>query len=257
MTHLVTIEHLSLTMRKHVLLKDICLQLNKGECLAIVGSSGSGKSSLALTILGLLKPNTGTITFHVHPKMPKAKIVQMVWQDISSSLNPTMCVEELILEPLNILGIRSKERLYQVLDLVHLPRSLLPLKPHQLSGGQKQCVAIAKALICEPNLLICDEPLSALDTLNRSLILERFQTIKQECKSTLLFITHDMSATYYLADTIAVMHQGMLVEYGPTKKIFQTPEHKKTQELLDAIPRFSLEYTMDFQENLATSHVLV
>ncbi|EPP36671.1 Oligopeptide transport ATP-binding protein OppF [Chlamydia avium] len=253
MTHLVTIDHLSLIVRKQVILKDVCLQLKKGECLAIVGSSGSGKSSLALAILGLMKANSGTITFHVNPKTPKAKVIQMIWQDISSSLNPTMNVRELILEPLNILGMQqSKEKLYQVLELVNLPRSVLPLKPHKLSGGQKQCVAIAKALICEPDLLICDEPLSALDTLNRSLILKLFQTIKQEYKSTLLFITHDMSATYYLADTIAVMHQGMIVEYSTKEKIFQTPEHKKTQELLDAIPSFSLEYTdptMDFEKN--------
>lgn len=257
MTHLVTIHHLSLTIRKRILLKDICLQLTKGECLAVVGSSGSGKSSLALAILGLIQPSQGTITFYSDPKTPKAKVIQMVWQDISSSLNPMMCVEELILEPLHILGIPSKEKLYQVLDLVNLPQSFLPLKPYQLSGGQKQCVAIARALICEPDLLICDEPLSALDTLNRSHILELFQTIKREYKTTLIFITHDMSATYYLADSIAVMHQGRIVEYASKEKIFQTPQHIKTQELLDAIPRFSLEYTSYLPADAEKSHILV
>ncbi|WP_366223894.1 ABC transporter ATP-binding protein [Chlamydia buteonis] len=247
MTNLITIKNLSISIRKQVILNDINLELKKGECLTVVGASGSGKSSLALAILGLMRPNEGTITFHVDPKTPKAKTVQIVWQDIHSSLNPTMSVEDLILEPLHIIGTYSKEKqkekILSVLHLVNLPLSVLRLKPYKLSGGQKQRVAIAKALVCEPDLLICDEPISALDTLNQSLILELFQTIKQQCESTLLFITHDMSAAYYIADTIAVMDKGSLVEYAPREKIFMDPKHKKTQDLLDAIPLFSLEDT--------------
>ncbi|SYX09074.1 Glutathione import ATP-binding protein GsiA,dipeptide transporter ATP-binding subunit,ABC-type oligopeptide transport system, ATPase component,nickel import ATP-binding protein NikE,ABC transporter [Chlamydia poikilotherma] len=247
MTNLVTINNLSIAIRKQVILNNINLQLKKGECLTIVGASGSGKSSLALAILGLMQPNQGTITFHVDPKTPKAKTVQIVWQDVHSSLNPTMSIEDLILEPLHIIGTYSKEeqkeKIQRVLQLVNLPLSVLRLKPHKLSGGQKQRVAIAKALVCEPDLLICDEPISALDTLNHSLILDLFQTIKQQCESTLLFITHDMSAAYYIADTIAVLDKGSLVEYSPRDKIFLNPKHEKTQELLDAIPIFSLENT--------------
>ncbi|WP_348662660.1 ABC transporter ATP-binding protein [Chlamydia vaughanii] len=261
MTNLVTIQNLSITIRKQVILKDINLKLKKGECLTIVGASGSGKSSLALAILGLMKPDQGSITFHLDPKTPKAKAVQIVWQDVSSSLNPTMNIEDLILEPLHIIGIYSKEqqkeKIHRVLQLVNLPQSVLKLKPHKLSGGQKQRVAIAKALVCEPELLICDEPISALDTLNQSLILELFQTIKQQCESTLLFITHDMSAAYYIADTIAVMDKGALVEYAQTEKIFLTPEHKKTQELLDAIPIFSLEDAEINDPYIAQEKVLV
>ncbi|BAE81171.1 ABC transporter of peptides [Chlamydia felis Fe/C-56] len=261
MTNLITINNLSISIRKQVILNDVSLQLKKGECLTIVGASGSGKSSLALAILGLMKHDQGSITFHVDPKKPKAKTVQIVWQDVHSSLNPTMCVKDLILEPLHIIGTYSKEKqkekIHRVLQLVNLPLSILQLKPHKLSGGQKQRVAIAKALVCEPDLIICDEPISALDTLNQSLILELFQTIKQQCESTLLFITHDMSAAYYIADTIAVMDKGSLVECAPREQIFLNPKHEKTQELLDAIPIFSLEDTELHQTYVPQEKALV
>ncbi|EPP35549.1 ABC transporter family protein [Chlamydia ibidis] len=244
MTYLLTIHDLSISIHKQPILRNISLKLKKGECLTVVGASGSGKSSLALSILGLIKADKGEINFHVHAT-PKAKAIQIVWQDVCSSLNPTMSVRDLISEPLNILGIRSKEtqekEIYKVLQLVNLPISILKLKPHKLSGGQKQRVAIAKALVCRPSLLICDEPISALDTLNQALILELFQTIKEKHQITLLFITHDMSAAYYMADSIAVLDKGQLVEYGDKEKIFSSPEHPKTQDLLDAIPLFSIK----------------
>ncbi|ACZ33177.1 oligopeptide ABC transporter, ATP-binding protein OppF [Chlamydia pneumoniae LPCoLN] len=244
MTTLLSIKDLSLTIRGKKILNHINLNLIKGSCLTIVGPSGSGKSSLALTILDLLKPTTGTITFHMDPKIPRARKVQVIWQDIDSSLNPCMSIKGIISEPLNIIGTYSKaeqnKEIYNVLDLVNLPKSVLHLKPYKLSGGQKQRIAIAKALVSKPELLICDEPLSSLDTLNQSLILDLFQTIKKEYQNTLLFITHDMSAAYYIADTIAVMDQGSLVEHACREKIFSTPEHTTTQDLLDAIPIFSL-----------------
>ncbi|ANH78949.1 ABC transporter ATP-binding protein [Candidatus Chlamydia sanziniae] len=245
MTHLITIENLSLTIRKQKILNHINLKLKRGECLTLVGPSGSGKSSLALLILGLLKADTGTITFNLNSKTPRASLVQMIWQDIHSSLNPTMSTQNLIAEPLRVIGTYSKkeekQQIYRVLELVNLPHTILNLKPYKLSGGQKQRVAIAKALVSNPKLLICDEPLSSLDTLNQSLILKLFQTIKQECNITLLFITHDMSAAYSIAETIAVLDKGLIVEHGPKEEIFSTPKHNKTQELLDAIPRFSLQ----------------
>lgn len=244
MTTLLNIEGLSLTIRGKKILNQINLKLIKGNCLTIVGPSGSGKSSLALTILDLLKADTGTITFNIDPNIPRARKVQVIWQDIDSSLNPCMSIRTIIAEPLNIIGTYSKaeqdKEIYNVLDLVNLPKSVLNLKPYKLSGGQKQRVAIAKALVSKPELLICDEPLSSLDTLNQSLILSLFETIKKEYQNTLLFITHDMSAAYYIADTIAVMNQGTLIEHACREKIFSTPEHTITQELLDAIPIFSL-----------------
>ncbi|SPN73358.1 Glutathione import ATP-binding protein GsiA,microcin C ABC transporter ATP-binding protein YejF,ABC-type oligopeptide transport system, ATPase component,nickel import ATP-binding protein NikE,ABC transporter [Chlamydia serpentis] len=244
MTTLLSIEDLSVTIRGKKILNQINLQLMKGSCLTIVGPSGSGKSSLALTVLNLLKRNTGTITFNIDTNLPRARKLQVIWQDIDCSLNPCMSIKTIIAEPLNIIGNYSKteqeKEIYNVLDLVNLPKSILNLKPYKLSGGQKQRVVIAKALVSKPELLICDEPLSSLDTLNQSLILDLFQTIKKEYRNTLLFITHDMSAAYYIADTIAVMDQGNLVEYGSREKIFSTPQHIITQELLDAIPSFSL-----------------
>ncbi|MBQ8498361.1 ATP-binding cassette domain-containing protein, partial [Chlamydia sp.] len=157
-----------------------------------------------------------------------------------------MTVQEIIAEPLNILGVFSKsqqqEEIDYVLKLVNLPKSFLSLRPNKLSGGQRQRVAIAKALICKPELIICDEPLSALDTMNQSLILNLFQKIKNQYNNAFLFITHDMSAAYTLADRIAVMDCGSLVEVASKSEIFSSPKHVKTRELLDAIPSFTFTF---------------
>lgn len=255
---LLTIETLSLTIRKKTILNKVCLTLCRGECLAIVGASGSGKSSLALTILGLFQPTHGHITFVTSTHKPKAKAVQMIWQDVSSSLNPAMTVKDLILEPLKIIGEECpQEKICHILHLVNLPSSFLHLKPHKLSGGQKQRVAIARALICEPELIICDEPLSSLDTRNQSLILDLFRTIKHHCSSTLLFITHDMSAAYYLADKIAVMEQGTIVETERTETIFSSPHHPATQQLLNAIPKFFLKDTKNHRSAIKKEGIFV
>lgn len=244
MSHLISIRNLSLSIHNHRILKNIHLTLTQGECLTIVGASGSGKSTLALAILGLLKPSEGSITLHLDPSIPKARAMQMIWQDVNSSLNPTSSIKNLIAEPLKILNTYSRSQQHQeilrALKLVNLPSSVLELKPHKLSGGQKQRVAIAKAIVCRPELLICDEPLSSLDTLNQALILELFGKIQREYKNTLLFITHDMSAAYGIADTIIVMDQGRIVEHAKKEQIFCAPTHEKTQELLQAIPLFSL-----------------
>lgn len=247
MSTLVSIKDLSLTIRKQPILRNVHLEICRGECLTIVGASGSGKTSLALAILGLLPPDAqDSIDFHIPPKTPRTKAVQMIWQDVYSSLNPMMTVQEIIAEPLHIMGGLSKsqqqEEIAHVLKLVHLPKSFLSLRPNKLSGGQRQRVAIAKALVCKPELIICDEPLSALDTMNQKLILDLFQTIKNQYNNTFLFITHDMSAAYTLADKIAVMDRGYLVEIASKQEIFSSPKHIKTRELLDAIPAFTFSF---------------
>lgn len=244
MTCLVQLDRVTVKINKKVILQNVSLNLYKGECTAIVGSSGSGKSSLALTILGLLPLTAGKIFFHSSQTLPKAKLAQIIWQDIQGSLNPSLPVHSILSESLKIIGGYSnkdlKQAMHAVLQAVNLPLNILPIKPRKLSGGQQQRVAIAKALICHPELLICDEPLSALDSLNQSIILDLFHKIKHSTQSTLLFITHDIAAAYSLADRIVVLDDGMIVENSRKDEIFSNPQHNKTKKLLEAVPVFSL-----------------
>lgn len=244
MACLLYLDRVTIQINHRTILQNISLRLNRGECTAIVGSSGSGKSSLALSILGLIPPYSGTITFYTPAGMHQAKRSQMIWQDIQGCLNPSLSVRNILAESLHIMGgYSSQEQLlaiHEVLQAVNLPLNVLNLKPKKLSGGQQQRIAIAKALICKPELLICDEPLSALDSLNQSIILDLFNHIKKTTSSTLLFITHDIAAAYALADRIIVLDEGKIVEDAEKKEIFSNPKHPQTQNLLEAIPSFSL-----------------
>lgn len=258
MTPLITLDHVTVTINRRVILNDISLTLNQGECVAIVGTSGSGKSSLALTILGLLPLTSGKVTFHTPPTTHKAQRSQIIWQDVQGSLNPSLSIHTILSEPLVIMGTASKSErehaIERILQAVNLPSTILTMRPSQLSGGQQQRVAIAKALICNPLLLICDEPLSALDCLNQSIILKLFDHIKQTINSTFLFITHDIAATYTLADRVIVLDEGKIVEVATKEEIFSNPQHPKTIDLLDAVPAFSLYMVPDpTQEPCLTS----
>lgn len=253
MKPLISLNHVSVHINKRAILKNIDLQLNQGECVAIVGASGSGKSSLALTILDLLPLHSGSIAFHVPASVHKAQKAQIIWQNIQGSLNPCLSIRSILLEPLLIIGNYSKQEceqaIEQILYAVNLSPSILSLRPGKLSGGQQQRLAIAKALICKPLLLICDEPLSALDSLNQSVILQLFHDIKQKTNCTFLFITHDIAATYTLADRVVVLDQGHIVEAATKQEIFANPQHPKTKDLLDAVPSFSLYSAESPQES--------
>ena len=227
---------------------DISFDLYRGETLGIVGESGSGKSTLGRTILRLLEPTEGEIIFEGTnlEKLSLRKLddyrknMQMIFQDPYSSLNPRMRVGKLISEPLAVRKILNKaDQSKKVLDLigkVGLPKESLTKFPHEFSGGQRQRIGIARALSLNPQLIIADEPVSALDVSVQSQVLNLMMDLQDEFKLTYLFISHDLSVVKHISDRVGVMYLGKLVEIGPKKDIYNNPLHPYTQALLSAIP---------------------
>lgn len=217
--------------RRFIALNQVNLEIEKGEVLGLMGESGSGKSTLGQIILGLTRPTFGKILFKGKEKttlLPRQ--IQMIFQDPYSSLNPRMTIHSILSEPTNIYGLPN--RVDELLDLVLLPRDAKKRYPHEFSGGQKQRIGIARALALKPEILICDEPISALDVSIQAQIVNLLKTLQKELNLTLLFIAHDLAMIRYLSSRIAVMHEGNLVERGPTDVVFQTPQHPYTQNLL-------------------------
>ena len=228
-------------------------QLHRGECLALIGASGSGKSSLGRALLRLFRHGvSGSIEFEGEPLLtsPRRALRRLrqklgvVFQDPYASLDPRMRVLDIITEPLRIQGghDRPARRRLAALALadVGLTADLLDRYPHQFSGGQRQRIAIARALICQPTLLICDEAVSALDAHHRAEILALLARLKRERGLAMLFITHDFNAARALADRIAVMDAGVLVEQGAAAQILSQPAHPATRALLGEPPSASL-----------------
>jgi peptide/nickel transport system ATP-binding protein len=227
----------------------INLELKEGEIFGLVGESGCGKSTLSRTILQLIPATGGSVTFQGEELTTlsskamrgKRREMQMIFQDPSASLNPMMTVGESITDPLLIHQLSTSEsetkaKVLKMLKAVGLSAEYYDRYPNELSGGQQQRVGIARALITEPKLVICDEPVSMLDATIQAEVLELMLQLKRDLKLTYLFITHDLWLAKFLCDRIAVMHEGQIVEQGETQKIFNHPQNSYTQKLLAAAP---------------------
>lgn len=230
--------------RKVHAVSGINLKIAKGETLALVGESGSGKTTLARMLLGLLEPTAGQILIDGKPLVAKDRVatarrVQPVFQDPYSSLNPRKTISSIISLPLRVHGIGDRESqskaVREVMEQVGLPPRLADVTPNQLSGGQRQRVAIARALVLRPELMICDEPTSALDVSVQSQILNLLQDLQKELGLTYLLITHNLSVVEHVANRVAVMHLGKIVEEKSAVALFRNAEHPYTQALLASV----------------------
>jgi peptide/nickel transport system ATP-binding protein len=228
---------------------DVSLTVGRGETLGLVGESGCGKSTLGRAVLQLRRPTAGKVVFDGADltaldgealRLMRRRL-QLIFQDPIASLNPRRCIGDIVAEPLVISGITDRtereRRVRDVLSAVGLdPDVVWRRLPHEFSGGQCQRVCIARALILEPELVICDEPVSALDVSIRAQILNLLEEMKQRYGLTLLFIAHDLAVVKAVSDRIAVMYLGRLCEVGPTEAVFNRPAHPYTALLLEAIP---------------------
>ena len=227
---------------------DVSFTIERGKTLGVVGESGCGKSTLGRTILHLHEPTEGTIFFDgkdiSHPSHKELKELrkdmQMIFQDPFSSLDPRMSVSQLIAEPMIIYRScpRGKvgERMTELMELVGLASRLKDAYPHELDGGRRQRIGIARALSLDSKFIVCDEPVSALDVSIQAQILNLMQDIQEAKKLTYIFITHDMSVVKHVSDRIMVMYLGMVVESGDPQEIFEHRLHPYTQALMSAIP---------------------
>jgi peptide/nickel transport system ATP-binding protein len=227
----------------------VSLAIPRGQTLGVVGESGCGKSTLGRTLLQLCTPTEGRILYDGQEitGAKKARLkqlsrkMQIIFQDPYSSLNPRMSIQELIAEPLIVNKIfKTRNELFgrvaQLMDTVGLARRLSGTYPHELDGGRRQRIGVARALALSPEFIVCDEPVSALDVSIQAQILNLLMDLQDELGLTYLFITHDLSVVRHISDNIAVMYLGQCVELSPSRELFKTPLHPYTKALLSAIP---------------------
>ncbi len=228
-------------------LKGVSMTIGPGECVGLVGESGSGKSTLGKAILGLAAVTSGTIGFAGQDitrargaaRRRLAADIQVVFQDPYGSLDPTMTIGQILAEPLTASGAPREEAraaVAEMLEHVRLPSDAVTRYPSEFSGGQRQRIAIARALVRRPRLIVCDEPVSALDLTTQSAVIDLFIDIQRETGVSYLFVSHDLGVVRRICHRISVMYQGEIVESGDNERITRDPEHPYTRRLLLASP---------------------
>jgi peptide/nickel transport system ATP-binding protein len=228
-------------------LDDVSIRIGYGETLGLVGESGSGKTTLGRALLGLAPVSAGSVTFegadigHASrgQRRKLSRDMQVVFQDPYTSLNPSMTIGDILAEPLTVQGKTgpdARKRVREVLDEVGLPHDTIGRLPREFSGGQRQRVAIARALALSPKLIVCDEPVSALDLSTQAKVLDLFLQIQKDTGVSYLFVSHDLDVVRHISHRVAVMYHGEIVEQGDAAQVTGAPEHPYTQRLLLASP---------------------
>ena len=243
----VTFPRTGLGTKPFVALKDITFSLRPGETLGLVGESGSGKTTIGRSILGLAPVTEGTITFEGEDishatrahRRRLSRHLQVVFQDPYTSLNPSMTIADILAEPLRGQGIEratASRRISELLDKVGLPSDAGRRLPREFSGGQRQRVAIARAIALSPKVIVCDEPVSALDLSTQARVLDLFTEIQEQTGVAYLFVSHDLSVIRHISHRVLVLFRGELVETGTARQITSSPQHPYTQRLLNSAP---------------------